>query len=92
LGAARAAEEKAKVDQDLTAARQAEADVTAAIARKVQAVRAAQSTHLDALEVAGDAAALLLAFGRPTGTDLAGVAGRELEYTLNKQETSRSPR
>ena len=85
LEAARAAEDKAKADQDLTEARQAEADVTAAIAGKVRAAEAAQSTRLNALEVAGDAAALLFTFGRPTAADLAGATGQQLEDTLKKQ-------
>ena len=85
LEAARAAEDKAKADQDLTEAHQAEADVTAAIAGKVRAAEAAQSTRLNALEVAGDAAALLFAFGRPTAADLAGATGQQLEVTLKKQ-------
>jgi hypothetical protein len=85
LAAARAIEEVAKSDQALAAARQAEADVTTAQEEARHAALAAESSRFHALDLAGDAAALLFAFGRPTATELAGTAGEELAATLKAQ-------
>jgi hypothetical protein len=85
LAAARAVEEVARSEQALTAAQQAEADVIAAQERARQAVSAADESRFHALDLAGDAAAMLFAFGRPTAAELAGTAGEQLAATLKAQ-------
>jgi KAP family P-loop domain len=85
LLAARAVEKVAKSEQTLAAAQQAEADVTAAQEKARHAALAAESSRFHALDLVGDAAALLFAFGRPTATELSGTAGEELAAILKVQ-------
>ena len=85
LKAAEAVENAAKGEQALTKAQQAEAEVKTIQAKAADAAEAAKSTRFHALELAGDAAAILFAFGRPTPTDLAGKEGEDLAAELDEQ-------
>jgi len=85
LTVARVAQEAAKVEQDLTAARQAEAEAEATQAKAVAAAQADEATRFNALEIAGDATALLLSIGRLPLEDLAGDDGKKLADALKEQ-------
>ena len=69
----------------LAAAREAERTAAGAQARAFEQAQAAAATRIDALGLLGDARTLLLAFGQPALTGLAGAEGERLEKALRDQ-------
>ena len=78
--------EAAKFTQELAAAREAEQAVAEAQEAEAKAARKAEETGIHALQIAGDAVALLSAFGLPTAAELGGADAEQLEAELRKKQ------